>query len=118
MKFKKTLCLLFVSFAFLSCASYVEGSKEEITIFSNPSQATVSIDNKICITPCDVEVSKKVDFIHIYKRGYPPQKIKIKKKVSSWFWANLLFFPLGMVVDYKTGAMWDLPDEINIKLKK
>ncbi len=117
MKGKRFLIFVFLFFL-TSCAYYVEGSKEEISIFSHPSSATVSIDNKVCLTPCDVEVSKKVERIYVYKKGYPPKEIKIDKKISSWFWANILFFPPGMIVDYRTGAMWDLPDEINIVLDK
>ncbi|NPA52893.1 MAG: PEGA domain-containing protein [Aquificae bacterium] len=114
----KVKLLLAVSFLVVSCASYVEGSKKEISIFSQPSSATVYIDGKTCLTPCDVEVSRKVEKLYLYKKGFPPKEVKLEKKVSSWFWANLLFFPLGMIVDYKTGAMWDLPEEINIVLEK
>ena len=114
----KKLITASLSVFLFSCATYVEGKKEEITIISHPENATVVIDKHVCLTPCEVEVEKKVEKFHIEKNGYPPKEVKIEKKISPWFWANLLFFPLGMFIDYKTGAMWDIQDEIEVNLNK
>ncbi len=100
-----------------SCATFVEGTREEINIFSKPLGATVMVDSKVCVTPCEIVVKKKTENIYIQKYGHKVKKVKIKKEISPFFWWNLLFFPFGMLIDYKTGAMWDLPDEITIDLK-
>ncbi len=112
----KLLSIIFL-LPLVSCATFVEGTKEEINIFSEPLGATVIVDSKVCVTPCDIVIKKKTDELLIQKKGLNPKKIKIKKKISPFFWWNILFFPPGMLIDYKTGAMWDLPDEINVKLE-
>lgn len=58
--------------------------------------------------------------VRVEVEGYTPQETILERHVTPSFWANFLWFswfPVGMITDYLTGAMWNYQDTVYIKLE-
>ncbi|NOZ26417.1 MAG: PEGA domain-containing protein [Nitrospirae bacterium] len=119
--------LLFVS----GCASIVSKSSYPVAINSFPDGATITITarNGQQIykgkTPTTVTLKSGDGFftgasytVTFEKPGYEPQTAVIEKQLDGWYIGNILFGGLigFLIVDPATGAMWKLPDGINVTL--
>jgi hypothetical protein len=134
MKIRLSKIVLFVTLAFFSaqCASIVHGNKQEVHFTSQPSGATVYIDDhtvgqtpKILKLPRKGRVngepdSKKSYKIKIAMDGYLPYEIYIKREMDTWFLGNIIFGGLiGIIVDASNGAMYKLtPDQVVAQMSK
>jgi hypothetical protein len=113
------------------CATIITGSKGSVEIASNPSGASISIDDSKGKTiyegqtPTVVTLKKGAGYfkaqnyvVTFEKPGYKTQTAKITQGLSGWYWGNILFGGLiGMlIVDPITGAMYTL-DDLSINLK-
>ncbi len=107
------------------CASIINGSKQSITIRSEPSGATVKAEGSTICTPGSVELGrKKIPTIFISKEGYRTEKVIFQRRYSGWWWGNLplgliLFSPIGLAVDeVGTGGAFVLePEQVSVKLE-
>ena len=98
-----------------ACATIFNGTSQEINISSSPSAATVYVNGQdIGQTPIVQSLKRKTDVtIKIELDGYNPFEIKLTKKISGWFWADIFLTGLiGVVVDAATGAMYNFEPSI------
>lgn len=108
-------------FAASGCASIFTGTKQNVRLTSHPVRAFVEIrdenDEPIWAghTPTTVSLPRKRGYVLEARiEGYHPAEARIDTELNGWFFANLLFglgaIPAGLV-DYTTGAMWNLDPE-------
>ncbi len=119
---KKLIACSLVVALLSSCATIVSGSKQNVKFVSNPSAATVYVNNEIIgKTPLDVKLSRKKEHkVSIKLEGYQTYETKLTKKLNGWYFGNILIGGvIGLVIDPITGAMYNLsPKEITAEMKK
>lgn len=132
MYYLKSLLILTLAFGLSNCASIIHGSKQEVTFTSQPSGATVYIDDhKIGETPRAITLSRKGRIegepstkksykVKIEMAGFMPYEIFIKREMDSWVVGNIIFGGLiGLIVDAANGSMYKLtPDQVIASLPK
>jgi hypothetical protein len=95
-----------------SCATVVNGTHQEIPIYTQPANASVTFNGELKgVTPLilDIPRSKRgVGVIEISKPGYEPQRYETRQRLSGAFWGNLGFLVVGglpfMLFDGLTGS--------------
>lgn len=123
MKNKFIICAIAASLMLTSCATIIKGSKQEFNITSNPSEATVYVnENSIGKTPLTTKLARKETNtkIKLTMNGYKDVEIPLKREGNGWIWGNIVFGGLiGLIVDVSDGAMYQLtPKQINAELAK
>lgn len=126
--------VVFFCCAFLllpGCATIVSRYSYPVTIRSNPSQAEVTITDihgdevYKGVTPAVVTLNSGSGFfrrqqytIAFNKDGYCSSSVTVTPSLNGWYWGNLVFGGLAgfLVVDPATGAMWRLPDNVDLNL--
>jgi hypothetical protein len=105
-----------------SCATIVSGSKQNIKFSSNPSVATIFIDEvEVGKTPFEIKLARKSEHSVIIKlEGYQTYETKLTKKFNAWYIGNIVFGGLiGVIVDPITGAIYNLsPDQVNAQMNQ
>ena len=132
---KKLLNILLMA-SLCSCASVMNGTKDELTVNTDPPGANVEIwaggGSEVIrsgVSPYTTTLPKKNDgyfqkkgyYIVANKEGYDTGAYLLSYNISGWYFGNLIFGgPIGLlVVDPLVGGMWKLDtNEVNIKLKK
>lgn len=115
------LILLFVCVFFSGCATMLHGTRQTINVTSNPTGAIVTDGCTLWKTPAKINLKRKHDYkLSIFKKGYKPQVIQLKRALAGAVVANLVLpgsvFWLG--VDVANGAQWRLvPEAVSVKLK-
>ena len=98
------------------CASIVHGVSQKETFKSVPNGAQVKIDGQSYgNTPVTAKLKrKKTHLVDINLPGYQPAQFRLDKRVSGWFFGNLLLGGVvGIVVDSVDGAIYTLePSEL------
>ncbi len=122
--------LMFVLFV-SGCASIVSKSSYPVAINSHPDGASITISDKNGKeiykgkTPTTVTLKSGAGFftgasykVTFEKSGYEPQTAVIEKQLDGWYIGNIVFGGLigFLIVDPATGAMWKLPEGINVTL--
>lgn len=106
----------------VACATIMHGSSQEISIASQPSGATVTIDGQPAgVTPVSAKLKRKSPHrIAITLSGYQPFELVTTRKVSGWVWGNLVFGGLiGLIVDVSTGGLYNVrPEQISAQLTR
>jgi hypothetical protein len=110
-----------VALASLSaCATIMHGSKQNIAVNSNPSGATIFVDNQqMGVTPATLNLSRKQSHVvRLTLDGYQPYEMTMARGTSGWVWGNIVFGGLiGLVVDASSGAIYKLsPDVITAQM--
>lgn len=119
---RKTIISSSLALAILvsSCATIVSGSKQNIKFSSNPSTATIFIDEvEVGKTPFEIKLARNSEHSVLIKlEGYQTYETKLTKKFNAWFLGNILIGGLiGLIIDPITGAMYKLtPDQINAQM--
>lgn len=127
MKNSKLLISVFivVSLLFVSCATIIKGTNQDISINSTPQKANVVVKTTGGVevfsgtTPTTVKLPKKKEYVAtISLEGYKEVSVQITQSFEAWTIGNLLCGgPIGLIVDAVSGAMWKLePDQIQITL--
>lgn len=105
-----------------SCATIVSGSKQTVKFSSNPSRATVYIDEVVAgQTPFEIKLARKREHhVMIKLDGYKTYETNLTQKFNAWFLGNIAFGGLiGIIIDPITGAIYKLtPDEIHVEMEK
>jgi PEGA domain len=128
----KLLMLFILPFLSYNCASIIHGNKQDISFTSQPTGATLYIDDhKIGPTPKIIRLprkgrikgensAKKSYKIKIELEGYLPYEIYVRRDVDNWVWGNLMSFSIyGIIIDALTGSMYRLtPDQVVGQLPK
>lgn len=115
------LILVSTVLLFSSCATIISGSRQNVEITSEPSSATVYINEiEIGNTPIQKNLKRNQNYQLVLKLdGYETYETRLEKKFNAWYIGNVVFGGLiGIVVDPITGAMHKLkPEEIDGNLK-
>lgn len=109
-----------ISIFFNACSTVLNTTTQELEIKTTPPNAKITIDGKrFGLTPQNVNIDRGSNHVvKIELDGYETYETQITRKISIWFWGNVLngFIP-GMVTDMFTGAMYNLhPENINVEL--
>lgn len=120
MKITINLFSLIIFIMTAACSTVLNTTTQEIEVKSNPANAKITIDGKkFGLTPQIVNLERGSN--HVVKLeldGYEVYETQITRKISFWFWGNVLngFIP-GMVTDMFTGSMYNLlPEKISVEL--
>lgn len=104
------------------CATIFSGSKQRIYFTSNPSAATIFIDETaVGKTPFSMKLKRNQSReVTISLDGYKPYKTKLTKKFNLWYLGNIMIGgAVGFIIDPITGAMFRLsPTKMNAELNK
>ena len=104
-----------------SCATIMHGTRQSIGIASNPSDASVWVDQAFTgKTPLITEMSRGDNHVaRIELDGYHPYELTFVKHVSGWVFGNLAFGGIiGLAVDAVTGGLYSLtPEQIQSELR-
>lgn len=116
---------------FAGCSSIVSKSDYPVTVNSNPGGATFVITNKAGmkvqsgVTPSTVTLKSSSGYfqgesytIELKKDGYDAKVYTITSSLDGWYFGNILLGGIvGMlIVDPATGAMYNLPERVDISL--
>lgn len=121
---KKSCISVSLAFVLLcsSCATIVSGSKQNVKFESNPSQATILIDEvEVGKTPFEIKLSRKSEHEVLIKMdGYKNYQTTLTKKFNAWYLGNILIGGLvGLIIDPVTGAIYNLtPKQVNAEMTK
>ncbi|MDP3052947.1 MAG: PEGA domain-containing protein [bacterium] len=112
------LCFVFVA---SGCATITRGRYQKIPVVSNPSGAKVIVNGKELTSPCTLVLKRKQRLykVSIKKEGYEPVEIVLQRTVPGWgvFWGWGNIEPVGIIVDWCTGAAYKLmPTELKVNL--
>jgi hypothetical protein len=115
-------CSLALTLLLSSCATIVSGSKQNVKFSSNPSSASIFIDEvEVGKTPFEIKLARKSEHsVMIKLEGYQTYQTNLTKKFNAWYIGNILIGGLiGLIVDPITGAIYNLsPNEINAQMNK
>jgi hypothetical protein len=121
---KKTIisCSLALTLLFSSCATIISGSKQNVKFASNPSSASIFIDEvEVGKTPFEIKLARKSEHSVLIKLdGYQTYQTNLTKEFNAWYLGNILIGGLiGLIIDPITGAIYNLsPNEINAQMNK
>ncbi|HEX5724969.1 MAG TPA: PEGA domain-containing protein [Longimicrobiaceae bacterium] len=119
---KPCVFLLLSVLGLSSCATIVNGSRQEVAISSTPTGATVTVDNQQHgVTPVTLDLTRKDHHtVRLDLQGYEPYEVQLTRKTSGWVWGNLVFGGLiGLAVDAIGGGMYKLsPEAVNAELAR
>jgi hypothetical protein len=128
----RSLIILFL-LIFTSCASIVSDNEYNVKIKSEPKGANFSIKNKkgriiqsgktpatILLRSGDGFFTKAKYRISYSKDGFEDTNQALKSKIDPWYFGNIIFGGLiGLfIIDPVTGAMYQLPESIDVNLDK
>jgi len=108
------------------CATVVNGMKQKVLFLSDPPGSTVKI-NEVPVgrTPVTINLRRgSKNIVKIEADGYDPYEFKLPRRMSSWFWGNLLLGgPFGLFAggfsDLLTEGLWKFdPTPVNAILEK
>ena len=117
------ITILVLTFFLQGCGTLIHGTRQNITINSNPSGAKVAIGRLKVRTPATVSLARRRNYIITAKKeGYEDSQVQIiryfKHKGSTIF-GNILWMPAGLIIDFAAGGAWVLePKVLNITLLK
>ena len=124
---KKLLILLFPLILLTSCATALRGTKESVTVITEPTSARLELSNGQMGTSPHTFLLNKKDPVTVkaIKQGYEPTFAEINPKLTGEAAlpaaGNLILGPVGAVVggaiDLNSGAMYNLePNPLIIRL--
>ncbi|PCH61737.1 MAG: hypothetical protein COC19_04360 [SAR86 cluster bacterium] len=131
---KKIILATIISTALLTgCSSIISQSNYAVAIDSNPTGANFSITNKAGqrvqngVTPATVTLKSSAGYfkgesytVVLNKAGYSEKTYLLTSTIDGWYFGNILLGGIiGMlIVDPATGAMYNLPDRVDISLNQ
>ena len=114
--------LLVIGITFLTaCSTIMNTTTQEVEIKSTPPNAKITIDGrKFGTTPQVINLERSSNHIvKIELDGYDLYETQLTRKISTWFWGNILngIIP-GVLTDFITGAMYRLlPENLEMELR-
>lgn len=98
------------------CGTVVHGTKQELSINTEPPGATAIIETQSCVTPCTMTVSRKAEKITIKKDDFE-KTYELSKhfNAGATILGNILWLLPGVVIDAISGGAMTI-DPVNIKL--
>lgn len=116
-----TSSTVLVSILLSACATIFSGTKEDISIDSDPPKAKIYVnDEYIGEAPVRTTFSKDKGYLVTAKKeGYTDSTAGVSKRINNLMWLNLLGGMLCWGIDYLTGAMWTFEkDHVMVKLER
>jgi len=113
------------SLFFMSCASIIHGTKQDISITSSPEAADLTVKTAGGVvsftgkTPATVKLRRKNEYdVFINLAGYQEAKVHINKNFDALYLDNIVCGGIiGLIIDASNGAMNKLePNVINVTL--
>ena len=121
-KLLRSAAMLAAPLAAIACGSIIHGSSQDISIASQPTGATVSVDNQMLgRTPVVAKLKRKdKHVITVTLDGYQPFQLATTRGTSGWIWGNIVFGGLiGLAVDLSTGGAYQInPKQVSADLAK
>ncbi|MBD3165176.1 PEGA domain-containing protein, partial [bacterium] len=107
------LAMLLLISAVSGCASMIHGGKQTFEVQTTPSDAVVWINGyRAGRTPLPLTLRRNgLWLLRFEKPGYPAVHVPLVKGVDPWVAGNFLLtggFPVGLAIDYATGAVYRL----------
>ena len=104
------------------CGTIVNGSRQNISIASNPSGATATVGDMKVKTPATVSLAREKDYVvTVSSEGYESGQATINREFNGMatILGNILWLLPGVIVDLWAGGAWTLnPETVNVSLKK
>ena len=107
------------------CGSWMHSDKQSVTIFTNPPEASVVIDDYLQLTaPGTVTLSRKGNHLaQVKKEGFQPTLLKIERTWSWWvlgdiFGCLVIFSPICIMNDMDQGGYYTFDDKIYLTLDR
>lgn len=122
MKFNKYFTSLITTPLILlsSCATIMHGTRQNVGISTNPTDASIWIDNQyIGQSPMIVQLTRKDNhFVRLELPGYQPYEVTFTRQLSAWVLGNVIFGGvIGLAVDAVTGAIYKLtPEQVQAEM--
>ena len=120
-KFGLIVILVCVSLLLCSCSTVLNTTTQNVEIKSEPSNAKITVDGKkFGITPQTLNIERGSNhLVKLELDGYDPYETQLTRKISVWFWFNVLNGILpGMVIDMFSGSMYNLlPEVVEVQLQ-
>ncbi|WOT03992.1 hypothetical protein [Shewanella youngdeokensis] len=128
---KKILVIALSAIIMSGCSSIVSKSDYAVTINSNPGGSSFVITNRAGqkvesgVTPSTVTLKSSAGYfkgetytVVLNKEGFSEKTYTLTSSVDGWYFGNILLGGLiGMlIVDPATGAMYNLPERVDISL--
>ncbi len=122
---------IMLMFAMSGCASIISGSTDKVTFNSTPNGANFQIkdENGKSVhhgtTPSTVSLDRGDGFfdgqtydVDFSSDGYVSSYQTVDSSLNGWYFGNLIFggFLGLLIIDPATGAMFDLPENVNASL--
>ncbi len=105
-----------------ACATIVSGTSQEVSFYSSPEGATVSVGGRILgKTPLTMNMKKKSGQTLIFeKEGHKKFTTRLDTNMNSWFWGNIILGGvLGSSTDATTGAIYEYsPQQYMVTLER
>ncbi len=132
-KYKVFVTLAVSSVLLSGCASIISSSDWPVAIASTPDAASFTVTNKngtkihSGTTPQTVTLKSGAGFfesekytLHFIKDGFQEKTASLDTNMNGWYFGNLLFGGIiGMlIIDPATGAMYKLPEKMNVGMDK
>lgn len=129
----KKLALALTPVALAGCATLFDGPTDTVRIQSDTPGARYAITNragntvKSGVAPAKVKLDGGAGYfqrerytVTLKKPGYEDASTSVEPHLAGWYWGNLVLGgALGMlIVDPITGAMYQLPDEVQVPMRK
>jgi len=103
----------------------MHSDKQSVTIFTNPPEASVVIDDYLHLTaPGTVTLSRKENHLaQVNKEGFEPTRIKIDRTWSWWvlgdiFGCLVILSPICISNDIDQGGFYTFDDKIYLTLDR
>ncbi len=122
---KKALILTAAVLLLGSCATIINGRKQELSFDSNEKETQIFIgDKEVCRTPCIVEVARSRSklLVRAKKTGFEDKTIFVTSSanVASLFnGISTIFSTFGLSTDMSSGAFWQYsPNSFYVMMQK
>ena len=111
--------------ALTGCGTWMHSDKQSVTIFTNPPETAVVIDDYLHLTaPGTVTLSRKGNHLaQVSRDGYEPTSFKIDRTWSWWVVGDILgcliiFSPFCIAHDIDQGGYYTFDDKIYVTLNQ
>ncbi len=115
----KKMLLVLVAIAFLTqaCGTVIHGSKQDLSINTDPSGAKAIVGTQTCKTPCTLKVPRKTEKVTIKKDSYETT-YELSKDFNGWsvILGNILWLLPGVVIDVYSGGAYTI-EPVNVQLE-
>ncbi len=121
----RIVLVVLIAVVIFGCATIVKGTKQDISIQSDPPHANFTVKTKSGVevfrgvTPATVKLPKKNEYVvTIELAGYKETSVYISQSFELWALGNIICGGIiGLAIDALDGAMWKLePDQIMVTL--